>query len=193
MSKLAITGGPPAIPQGKRLAPYPEIGAAERQRIDRVLASGKLWAPWAPMTRELEETWAAYVGTVHCRAVSSGTAALHCALVGCGVGPGDEVLVPAYSYLASAATVFLTGACPVFVDVRADGNLDPEKASLAITGRTKAIIAVHLHGAVADMSAIMELAKKYSILVIEDCAQAHGAVIDGRRVGNASKIRNGSK
>lgn len=188
MEFLAINGQPPLIPKTHTIKPYPQIGRSERSRMEQVLDSGILWAPWAPMTRELEKTWASRNDVKYCRALSSGTAALHCALVGCGVGRGDEVLVPAYGYLTSASTVLLTGATPVFVDVAPDGLINPSAIERSITHKTKAVVAVHLHGAAADMTSILRISQKFNLSIVEDCAQSPGATHNNRLVGSIGTV-----
>lgn len=135
--------------------------------------------------RALEVEWARYVGVDHCIALNSGTAALHAAVAAAGVEPGDEVVVPALSFLASAASVLHHQGIPVFADVDADTfTVDPVAIEACITPRTKAIIAVHLHGLPADMDPIMQLGARHGLKVIEDAAQAPGARYKGRAVGS---------
>ena len=121
----------------------------------------------------------------HAIATSNGTTALHVALLAHGIGEGDEVITSPFTFIASANSVLYTGARPVFVDIEPDTfNLDPSQIEAAITPRTKAIMPVHLYGNPADMRAIMEIAERHSLAVIEDAAQAHGAEDDGQRVGS---------
>jgi perosamine synthetase len=137
-----------------------------------------------PAIPEFEKKFARFVGVKHAVAVSNGTVALHLALVAMGVGPGDEVIVPDLTFVATANTVAYTGAVPVMVDVLPDTwCIDPKAVEGAITKRTKAIIPVHLYGHPADMPAIMKIAKKHKLLVLEDAAEAHGAKVGGRKVG----------
>lgn len=131
-----------------------------------------------------ESAFADYCSSDFAISVNSGTSALHLALVGLGIGKGDEVIVPAMTFIATAAAVSYTGATPKFVDVdRNTWNIDTCKIEQAITPRTRAIIPVHLHGLMADMPSILKIAEKYGLTVIEDAAQAHGASIDGRGAG----------
>ena len=131
-----------------------------------------------------EESFAAWCGMPQAVACSSGTAALHLSLVALGIGPGDEVLIPDFTLIVSANTVMLAGAKPVLVDVDSrTWCLDPKKVEEKITPRTKAIMAVHMYGHPCDMPAILEIAKRRGLAVIEDCAEAHGAEISGRKVG----------
>lgn len=132
-----------------------------------------------------EELFARYCGAAHGVACSSCTTGLHMAMVGLGLGPGDEVIIPDFTLIVSANTVILSGAKPVLVDVDPrTWCLDPSKIEEKITPRTRAIMAVHMYGHPCDMAAIGEIAKRRSLLVIEDGAEAHGAEIDGRRVGS---------
>jgi dTDP-4-amino-4,6-dideoxygalactose transaminase len=131
-----------------------------------------------------EKEFAAFCGAKHCVGVSSGTDALHLSLRALGVGPGDEVITAANTFIATAFAISYTGATPVFVDVRpADYNIDPNLLTNAITKRTKAIIPVHLYGQPADMAAIMDIASQHNLYVVEDACQAHGAKYNGQRVG----------
>jgi dTDP-4-amino-4,6-dideoxygalactose transaminase len=134
---------------------------------------------------KFEEEFAQYCGTSYAVGVDSGLSALKLALEAFGVGAGDEVIVPANTFIATAAAVSFVGARPVFVDVKPDTyNIDPDKIEAAITFRTKAIIPVHLYGIPADMDEIMALANKYNLVVIEDACQAHGAYYRGKRIGS---------
>jgi dTDP-4-amino-4,6-dideoxygalactose transaminase len=131
-----------------------------------------------------ERDFADYVGARECVGVSNGTAALHLALMACGVGAGQEVIVPANTFFATAEAVSAAGATPVFADCDpVTYNLDPAKLEAAVTERTRAVIPVHLYGQPADLDAVDEVAKRHDLIVIEDAAQAHGARYRGRRVG----------
>jgi dTDP-4-amino-4,6-dideoxygalactose transaminase len=159
----------------------PAVGDEEAEAVAETLRSG--WLTSGPRAAELEERFAEDVGAAHAIALSSGTAALHLALVGLGVGPGDEVIVPAITWPATANVVVHTGATPVFVDVlEADLNIDPEAARAALTSRTKAIVPVHLAGAPADLDPLLEL----GVRVVEDAAHAVETVYRGRKVGSIS-------
>jgi dTDP-4-amino-4,6-dideoxygalactose transaminase len=135
--------------------------------------------------RQLEEEFAAFVGVPHAVATSSGTTALHLALLAAGVGEGDEVVTVPFTFIASATSVLYTGARPAFVDVRADDFcIDPDQVEAAITPRTRAIMPVSLYGQPADMPALAEIAERRGLALVEDAAQAHGAAIGERRSGS---------
>ncbi len=138
---------------------------------------------------KFDEEFAAYVGTKYAQGVNNGTSALHCALSSLGIGPGDEVIVPANTYIATAWGVTYTGATPVFADCTADTwEIDPESAQSRITDRTKAILGVHLYGQPFDYDSIKKIADENGLAVVEDCAQAHGAKFEGRNVGTLGKL-----
>lgn len=180
---LAIHGGTPLIPEQMHKR-YPPVGNREHARVAAALDGESLWGPWAPMVMELEERWSRMAAVRHTVALSSGTAALHCALIGCGVGAGDEVIVPAFSFIATAGAVLMVGAIPTFVDVEPlTGNIDAARIDAAVTPRTRAIIAVHLHGLPADIDALRAIAARHDLALIEDCAQAHAAEWNGVAVG----------
>jgi dTDP-4-amino-4,6-dideoxygalactose transaminase len=164
-------------------AARPSIGDQERAAVDRVLLSGGLaqGAEVAAFETEFSEE---VVGGVDCVAVNSGTSALHLALMALGIGGGDEVIVPSFTFAATANAVALTGARPVFVDIdERSFCMDPSAARAAVTSRTRAIMPVHLYGHPADMSALGRLAAEADLLVLEDAAQAHGATWRGSPVG----------
>jgi dTDP-4-amino-4,6-dideoxygalactose transaminase len=150
------------------------------------------WLTMGPRTEAFELALAEYVGTPHAVTVSSGTAALHLAHLAAGIGPGDEVIVPAFTFVASATAARYVGAEPVLCDVRGphDFNIDPEDAAARITARTRAIVAVHFCGYPADVGALRQLCDERGIVLIEDCAQAIGACVDGagRMVGTVGEL-----
>lgn len=161
----------------------PQLGEEERQAVLEVLDSGML--AQGPRVKAFEEAFAAMCGVKYAIATSSGTTALHVALLAHGIGAGDEVITSAFTFIASANSILYTGARPVFVDIDpATFNLDPAKIEAAITPRTRAIMPVHLFGLTCDMGPIMELAAQYGLVVIEDACQAHGAEYRGRRAGS---------
>jgi dTDP-4-amino-4,6-dideoxygalactose transaminase len=160
----------------------PSIGEAEVSAVVEVLRSGNLVQ--GEVVARFERRFAAIVGVRHAVAVSSGTAALHIALLAHGIGPGDEVITSPFSFAATANAVLYTGARPVFVDIDPqDFNIDPHLVERCITSRTRALLPVHLYGQPADMPAIVAIAQHYGLAIVEDAAQAHGASIGGRNVG----------
>ena len=155
--------------------------------IQKVLAHGKYIL--GPEVAELEEKLANYTGAKYCISCANGTDALQIALMALGVGPGDEVITPGFTYIATAETSAVLGAKPVYVDIdERTYNLDPALLEAAITPKTKAIIAVSLYGQCADYDAINEIAAKHGIPVIEDAAQSFGATYKGRKSGNLTTI-----
>jgi len=188
--QLAINGGTPAK---RNPAPpmYPggmAIGEAEEQAVVEVIRNKRLFRYYGPngtpsKTAEFEEAFAHKVGVEYARAVNSGTAALICALVGAGVGPGDEVIVPAYTWIATATAVVMLGGIPVIAEVDESLTLDPADVRRKITPLTRAIMPVHMRGGPADMDAIMAVAREHGLAVVEDVAQADGGSYRGRRLG----------
>ncbi|MDR7520932.1 MAG: DegT/DnrJ/EryC1/StrS family aminotransferase [Armatimonadota bacterium] len=161
----------------------PQIGEEEKRQVQEVLDSGILVA--GPRVAAFEAAFAAYLGMPHAVATASGSAALQVAMLALGIGPGDRVLTTPFTFSASSNAVIHAGAHPVFADVDpATFNLDPAAVEPILRrGGIRAILVVHLYGLPADMRAFGDLARRYGALLIEDCAQAHGAAIDGRRVG----------
>ncbi len=160
----------------------PQMGEEEKQSVWEALASGSL--AQGPKVREFEERFAAFVGVSHAVATSSGTTALHLALLAHEIGEGDEVITVPFTFIASANSILYTGARPVFVDIdEATYMIDVEQVESAITPRTRAIMPVSLYGQPADMPAIMQIADRHGLRVIEDAAQSHGAAVDGRQSG----------
>ncbi len=161
---------------------HPLIGAAEKEAVMRVLDSGYLVQ--GPEVSAFEAEFAAYHDAKHGVATTNGTTALTVALMANGIGAGDEVIIPSFTFVATATSVLGTGARPVFVDVEdATFCIDPNAIEAAITARTKAIMPVHLYGHPADMDPIKAIADKHGLKVIEDAAQAHGSMYKGRYVG----------
>ncbi|MCV0403135.1 MAG: DegT/DnrJ/EryC1/StrS family aminotransferase [Chloroflexi bacterium] len=161
----------------------PQMGDEEKERVWDAMASGSL--AQGPRVREFEEAFAAYIGVEHAVATSSGTTALHLALLGHGIGPGDEVITVSFTFIASANSILYTGARPVLVDIsERDYCIDPDLIEAAITPRTRAIMPVSLYGQPADMEAIAEIADRHGLAVVEDACQAHGAAIGDRRSGS---------
>lgn len=160
----------------------PFVGADEEEAVLQVLRSG--WLSQGPRVAQFEREFAHYVGAKYAVAVSSCTTALHLAFIAAGIGPGDEVLCPSLSFIATANSIRYVGATPVFVDIDPlTYNLDPYRLEEAITPSTRAILAVHQIGLPASLSAILEIARRHSLLVIEDAACAIGSELQGRRVG----------
>ena len=159
------------------------IGEEEKRAVLEVLDSGIL--AQGPRVGAFEEAFAEMIGVKHAVATSSGTTALHAALLAHQIGTGDEVITSTFSFIASANSILYTGARPIFVDIEPKTfNLDPGKIEGAITPRTKAIMPVHLFGLPAPMDAITAIAKKHGLAVIEDACQGHGAEYQGKRVGS---------
>lgn len=170
-------------PQAQYLSYKKDIDAA----ISRVLDSG--WYILRNEVRSFEEEFASYIGVTHGIGVGSGTEAIHLALTTCGIGPGDEVITVSHTAVATISAIELSGAIPVLVDIEPDFyTIDPDKIESAITSHTKAIIPVHIYGHPVDMYPIVEIAEKFNLKVIEDCAQAHGATYKGKHVGSIGDI-----
>ena len=179
---LAIKGGIPVMPPGT-VKPWPPIDDTDRKMVMDSL-EGANSHTFGPNCVALQDEFAAWNGNRYAITTNSGTAALHMALVACECGCGDEVIVPAYSWSSSTTCVMQHNAIPVFVDVDFDTmNIDVDKIEAAITPKTKAIIVVHLHGLPADMDAVMAIADKHGLRVIEDACQAHGAKYKSKKVG----------
>jgi perosamine synthetase len=180
--KLAIDGGPKT-----RREPFPRwplLGPEDIAAVAEVLDSGKLTQLSGRSVGDFERAFAKWHGAEHCVATSSGTTAIHAALIALGVAPGDEVIVPAHTFIASATPVLHQGATPVFADVdERTFCMSPDSVRERITERTRAIIAVHLNGHPADLDALIEIARPRGIAIIEDAAQAHGATYKGRKAG----------
>lgn len=179
---LAIDGGTPV--RTRPWPPWPVFGEAEEQALLEVLRSGQWWSVGGSKVCEFEEAFARFHEAQFAVCVTNGTAALEVALRAARIGCGDEVIVPPYTFIATATAVLAVGATPVFVDVEEESlNIDPTKIEEAITPRTRAIIPVHIGGCPADMDGVLEVARKHNLLVIEDAAQAHAAEWKGRKVG----------
>ncbi len=182
--KLAIHGGKRTVLQGF-IKPWPEITEADREAITAVLSVANIQQQQNIQSQGLAKEWAEYMGMKYCIPVNSGTAALHMCVAGLGIEPGEEVIVPAFTFWASAAAVLHHNVIPVFVDIDPRTYcIDATKIEAAITERTRAIMPVHIHGMAADMDPILEIAEKHNLSVIEDVAQAHGARYKGRLCGS---------
>jgi dTDP-4-amino-4,6-dideoxygalactose transaminase len=189
VNKLALEQGQPCVPE-HLVHDWERIRKATQEEIDavvEVLKSGHfsiVQGVGMPNSEGLEREFAEYVGTEYCLAVSTGTCAVHCAVAGVGIEAGDEVIIPAYTFIASAMAVLHHNAIPIFVDVDPDTYLiDPRKIEEKITRKTKAIMCVHLFGLPCDMQEINGIARKHGLKVIEDSAQCYGAVYNGRKTG----------
>ena len=196
-SRLALFGGPRAVPEGA-IRPWPEIRQQDKDAVMRVLDRGGLWGGQAPEVSALEREWAACVGTRYCLSANSGTAALHMAVAGIGIEPGDEVITTPFSWTSTATCILHHNAIPVFADIEPRTyNLDPARIEERITPRTKAILVAHLYGLAADMDPITAIARRHGLAVIEDACQSHGAEYKGRKVGTFGEVAafslNGNK
>src|SRR5207248_1167556 len=188
-SELAIAGGQPLA--SSPFSPWPHFEQEDLDAAERVLRSGKINYWTGEQGREFEREFAAYVGCKYAVAVANGSVGLELALYALGIGPGDEVIVPSRTFVATATSVLMRGATPVFADIHRDSqNLTAETIAPLITPRTKAIIPVHLAGWPCDMDPILELGAAHKLKVIEDCAQAHGARYKGRPVGSMGDINS---
>jgi dTDP-4-amino-4,6-dideoxygalactose transaminase len=185
--KLAIEGGAPITKD-----PFPGWPYFDEESIQAAmepLRSGKVNYWTGPIGMQFEQKFAEWCGARYGISTSNGTSALHTALAGLGIGPGDEVIVPSYTFIASSFSVCQAGAIPVFADVEKESHtLDPASVEAAISERTRAILPVHLYGIMSNMGPILEIAKKHNLFVVEDCAQAHGAEYKGKRAGTIGDI-----
>jgi dTDP-4-amino-4,6-dideoxygalactose transaminase len=187
MSQLAIQGGPKAVTN--KLTGWPRFDENAIQAVEQVLRSGKVnyWTGRKGM--EFEKQFAAWQGSKYAISVATGTAALHVALTSLGIGPGDEVIVPSYTFIASSFSVVQAGAVPRFADVNLDDHcISVDSAEKLVNERTRAIMPVHLYGNVCDMDRIFAFAKKYNLAVVEDNAEAFGGEFRGRKTGTLGAI-----
>ena len=202
MSRLAIFGGTPQ--RTKPFPSWPVFDENEEQALLEILRSGNWWRyshgeavealaggrSGAPVqsrssVAEFQGAFARFQGARYGIACANGTAALEVALKGLGVGPGDEVIVPPYTFIATASAVLMVNAIPIFADIEYDTfNIAPQRVEEAVTPRTKAIIPVHFAGQAADMDSLLNIAKRCNLLVVEDAAHAHGATWDGKGLGS---------
>ena len=195
LTKLAIDGGEPAVKAPLPLM-YPggmRIGQEEEDAVVEVIRSKRLFRYYGPESgpskvAELEKAFAEHMGAVHGLAVTSGTGALICGLTGIGIGPGDEVIVPAYTWIASASAVFAVGGVPIPVEVDESLTLDPADVERKITRHTKAIMPVHMRGGSCQMDVLMDVARTHGLKVVEDTAQADGASYHGKRLGSIGDV-----
>lgn len=171
------------IPAEDLTRQFAQIGDELRAALELVLPGGRYTL--GSQLAAFEEDFATFCGTRYSVGTSNGTDALHLALLACGIGPGDEVITTPNTYIATAFAISYVGATPVFIDVEPlSGNMDPDLLEAAITGRTRAVIPVHLYGQPCEMEAILQIARRYGLRVIEDAAHAHGAIYHGRPTGS---------
>ncbi len=186
-SDLAINGGAKTV---TRCFDWPLFDESDVQAVTDVASSGKWGNPdCSGLVEQFEKEFAAYCGSKYAIACVNGSVSLRLALIACGVRPGDEVIVPPYSFIATASVVIEANCVPVFVDIDPRTyNIDPGKIEAAVTKRTKAIIPVHFAGQACDMDRIMEIAKKHNLFVIEDAAHAHGGEYKGKKLGSIGHV-----
>jgi dTDP-4-amino-4,6-dideoxygalactose transaminase len=185
--KLAIKGGAKAVTN--KLAGWPKFDEKAIKSVEEVLRSGKVNYWTGPKGMEFEKQFAAWQGSTYAISASSGTAALHIALSALGIGPGVEVIVPSYTFIASSFSIVQAGAIPRFADVNIDDHcISIESAEKLVNERTKAIMAVHLYGNICEMDKVMTFAKKHNLFVIEDNAEAFGGVYKGKKTGTIGHI-----
>ena len=190
--KLAIDGGTPVRKGVLHSRPYgPQYyDEVEKRELIEVLDSKApfRWRGDGSKSLQFEKAYAAHIGVKHAIGVTSGTTALYTAMAALEIGPGDEVILPAWTWYADYDAIVLSGALPVFVEIDGSFNIDPAEIEAKITPRTKAVIAVHLQGHTADMDPILEIAKKHKLRVLEDCAQCLGGRYKGKYVGSIGDI-----
>jgi dTDP-4-amino-4,6-dideoxygalactose transaminase len=167
-----------------QIPPWPRADEREVELLRMVLDSPQ-WGGFHPFVAEFEQSFAAYQHARHGIGAMNGSVTLELALEVLGIGPGDEVIVPAISFITTATAVSRAGATPVFVDIEADSyNIDPGRVREAITAKTKAVIPVHFGGVICDMQALLEICRERDLALLEDAAHAHGAEFDGKRAGS---------
>jgi len=180
MGKLAINGGKPV--REKTFPSWPIFGKEERKNLLKVFESGKWW--YGEKVKEFEEKFAAFQDAKYGITCANGTAALEASLISCGIGAGDEVIVPPYTFVATASAVLKINAIPIFADIDIEtANIDPEDVIKKITPQTKAIIPVHFAGLPCDMDKLQEIAKKYNLKIIEDACHSWGSKWKGKGTG----------
>ena len=184
MPTLALCGGEKTVTEP---AVWPEIGLQEEEAVLEVIRSKKWFRYEGTKNEEFEKKFADYCGTKYGLTVTNGTAAIEIPLAVSGIGQGDELIVPSYTFFSTASAVAFVGATPVFCDVDPDSyNMDLDHVETLINDRTRAIIPVHFAGFPVDMDRLNAIAKKHKLMVIEDCAHAHGAEYNGKKVGSLS-------
>ncbi len=167
---------------------WPQFNPKTKDDIVKITESGLVCYWTGKKGMEFEEKFAKWTGAAMAVSCSCGTAALHIGISSLGIGPGDEVLVPSYSFIASSYAIVQAGAIPVFCDVKEDHTIDPDDIEKKITDKTKGIVCVHLYGVICDMGRIMDIARKHSLYVIEDCAQAIGGKYGDKYVGTIGDV-----
>lgn len=195
MDELALYGGKPVRtkPWVSKYMGSEELGKEEKERVLQVLDKKRIFRYFPEglehsETGLLEQEYKEFLRTDYALAVNSGTSALICALIAAGVGPGDEVIIPAYTWVATAGATAIVGAIPILAEIDHSLTLDPDNLSKRITSRTKAIIVVHMRGISADMDRIMTIAEQHDLMVIEDAAQANGGTYNGRKLGSIGHL-----
>ncbi|OGV54698.1 MAG: aminotransferase DegT [Lentisphaerae bacterium GWF2_44_16] len=181
MSELAVKGGTPVNKESFPM--WPSFQKSTIQKAMEPLKSGLVNYWTGKVGTKFEAEWAKWNGVKFAISTSNGTSALHTAVASMNIGPGDEIICPSYSFIASSFCIIQAGALPVFADVKEDHTIDPDDIEKKITKKTKAIIVVHLYGIVADMDPILKIARKHNLKVIEDCAQCFGGVYKGKKTG----------
>lgn len=185
MTRVATAA--PSIPLVDLQAQYRSISSEIDAAIRRVVETQRFIL--GPEVEQFEAAFAAFVGSTSAVGVASGTAALHLSLAACGVGPGDEVITTAHTFMATGEAISHLGATPVFVDIDSQTfNIDPDRVKAAVNARTRAIVPVHLYGQPADMDPLVDIAERHGLWLIEDAAQAHGATYKGRTIGTIGHL-----
>ena len=186
MAQLAIEGGQPVCTE--KFPMWPSFSEKTIASVAEPLKTGRVNYWTGELGVKFEEAWAKWNGVRYAVTTTNGTSALHTAVAALGIGPGDEVICPSYSFIASSFCVLQAGALPVFADVDESHTLDPEDIEDKINERTRAILVVHLYGVVADMDPILSIARKHRLFVIEDCAQCFGGIYKGKKTGTIGDI-----
>lgn len=182
-SPLALLGGPPTVTQTTPHFTWPPLDDQSEAAVMRQLRRSISIYDRSGVIERLEDELCKYHGVTHAVLTSSGTAALHSMYAACGLGPGDEVIVPAYTFFATVTPLLHLGAVPVLADCDESGNLDPKDVTQRITERTKAVVVTHMWGVPAAMSSLKAITDEHGLMLLEDASHAHGASIDGQRVG----------
>lgn len=181
-SSLALHGGTPAVTQAAPHFTWPPLESGKQAVLTQLEQAVSIYDRSGVIAR-LEDELCEYHGTRHAVLTSSGTAALHSMYAACGLGPGDEIIVPAYTFFATVTPLLHLGGVPVLADCNESGNLDPKDVSQRITSKTKALVATHMWGLPADMPQLKVITDEYGLTLLEDASHAHGAAIEGQRAG----------